>query len=323
MGRINKVFIYRKFWRTKIGGRLTAICPESVSLSEANEKMQSLLVDYRSAQKKLVPEAGSVREVVDKYLASKVCAPLTLVKLRQHLRTLLIMYGDRQLVSITSQDSEVWAGRLSSLKGGSFNGYLKSARALWAWSMKKQYVLANPFKTIDLKEEGRRERIVSEGEWRSLWSVASQEWRHMLLFFRWSACRPQDLYQAQWSWLSTCGRYITIPVQNHKTGRKTGQTRTLFLPPVLQKLVAYRSVRRSGDTIFSTSLSCLDSGFRRLCVKAGVKEGTEKLVFYSLRHTRLTELGMDKKLPLEWYRRSQGINHLSRFGTFILTRRVC
>lgn len=127
--------------------------------------------------------------------------------------------------------------------------------------------------------------------------------RSFLLLFQlvlWTGCRPGEACAARWPDLDFSKSTITL--QSHKTARKIGKARVIYVPdfllPPLRRLNEYKV--RDSDPIFTHSKGQWNTMalcqrirlLRNRAIKAGVplsSEGHNRWHLYRLRHTRASD----------------------------------
>lgn len=131
----------------------------------------------------------------------------------------------------------------------------------------------------------------------------------------WTGCRPNEAARALWEWIDWQAGTITMPPKRHKTGRKTGQARVIYLTPTLLRALkrvhdgpvrhpahvfAHRHGRdgvKGGDSTTGkpwkeNALTKRIQGWRDRAIADGVplkREGENRWHLYRLRHTRASD----------------------------------
>ena len=149
-----------------------------------------------------------------------------------------------------------------------------------------------------------RQRIITDEEFQALLRHCTDAlFRQILLTFRLTAARLGELRKLKWSMVKWDTHCWVIPPSQHKTGKTARQPkpRVIPMPPLVERMLRYRQARSGGNEyVFPDqngnqwTKDAISLRFSRLRERAriGEKEG-EKLVLYSNRHTRLTELASD------------------------------
>ena len=192
------------------------------------------------------------------------------------------------------------------------------------WAAKHRLIPANPFRGIE-QTSGEPRRPLTDGEFRALlrhatvWTKRKRprklfpsdqkrkqrpspaaRFRQVLVFLRFTGCRPGELCGLLWSDIDLAARVIRL--KRHKTSKKTKKPRLVPLHPVIIKLLAFiRRLDQPGDHVFlnhrkqSWTRLTLGQRVRRSRKAAGIPVDA---VLYGLRHafgTRAIINGVDLK----------------------------
>ena len=108
----------------------------------------------------------------------------------------------------------------------------------------------------------------------------------VLVFLRYTGCRPGELCGLEWSDIDLGAKELVL--RRHKTAKKTGRPRRVPLHPVVLKLLIFiRRLNQSGERVFLTSRktpwnrSNLSQRVRRSREAAGIPDDAK---LYGLRH---------------------------------------
>lgn len=196
------------------------------------------------------------------------------------------------------------------------------------WAAKKRLITSNPFRGVEVSR-GRPRRPLTDDEFRRLLRAASAgrrrfhaagkkrklypsdlkrlqrpsasaRWKMVLVFLRFTGCRPGELANLVWSDIDLANRELVL--WRHKTSRKTGKPRRVPIHPVVLKLLIYlRRLNQPGEYVFLThrktrwNRSNLGLRMRRTRTAAGIPDDAK---LYGLRHafgTRAILRGVDLK----------------------------
>jgi integrase len=227
-------------------------------------------------------------------------------------------------------EEKEWKKGKTKMKGlgpCSVNHHLRAARTFlnWCAAPGRRYITWNPWGAIKYLKEQGRERIVTDEEFQALlkhcttcryagrkgheprkchFCHSDGEFRQILTVMRHTTMRPGELRQMEWDEVDLDRHRIVMVAWKVKTRRRRAIT---LLPAVEEVLrnrreaaVAEHGAERglvfpgmSGEEWNRVSFSQRFRRLRTRAVKAGdleeVKKG-EKLVLYSTRHTRITEM---------------------------------
>jgi integrase len=208
----------------------------------------------------------------------------------------------------------------------SVNHHIRAAKTLFNWAAKpsRRYIDFNPWAEISYLAEKPRERVITDEEFKHLLekcadgniSGGAREFREQLIVLRHTTMRPGELRLLRWDYIQWSKHKIVFPA----TETKTKTRRPVTMLDVVEEVLAGRkarleaSGRRAEGYVFPAvgkdergkhaavdadrHIECdtFSKRFARLfnrCVKLGLIEKSkagEKLVLYSTRHTRITEL---------------------------------
>jgi integrase len=199
------------------------------------------------------------------------------------------------------------------------------------WAAKKRLIPSNPFRGVE-KTQGQPRRPLTDTEFQlllrhaSVWTKrkrtveryasgrkvctsdrrkrvrpsSAARFRQVLVFLRFTGCRPGELRHLKWQDIDLVQRVIVL--RRHKTAKKTRRPRVVPLHPVILKLLIYlRRLNQPGDCIFLNHRKTpwtrvtLDQRLRRSRAAAGIPNDA---VLYGLRHafgTRAILRGVDVK----------------------------
>jgi integrase len=208
------------------------------------------------------------------------------------------------------------------------NYCIRAAKALFTWCAKesRRFLDRNPWQEVGLLTEQPRSRVVTDEEFAHLLAHCRHgnmidgggELREELFVLRHTGLRPGELLAMRWDYVDFVTHRITFPPEVIKTRSR----RSVTILPAVEEVLAARKARSGSGYVFPGAgrdgdgkrayanadkqylVVDLSRRFRRLvraCVAKGLIQETksgEKLVLYSLRHTRITEL-VSQTLPLK------------------------
>jgi integrase len=297
------------------------------------------------------PEQGRLAgEVHDEFLDFKQAEsePLTYQHYVSKLKPFVERFGHRPLASLTEADGiafKKWllnerewvkGNKKESHKGrrvkgvgpATCNHFMRAAKTLlnWAAHPKRRHIPHNPWQEIGYLPERPRERLVTPDEFRHLMQQASDDdFRETLFFMRHTTARPGEVRMAEWD---------MIDWEHHRFDPdrlkvKTRNARSLTLLPEVEDMLLQRLERFRQKGLDTRGPIFLNAGgrpwdavtfsqrFRRLrdrCVRLGLIEAEkkgEKLVLYSHRHTRGTEMLRDEGLDVTIVSKEMGHKNIT------------
>ena len=283
----------------------------------------------RAAGSNLDRTAPTVADAVREFLQFKKStkSKRTFEYYEGYLSRLTAWYGDLEVEKVTLSHGNDFLSRLKDFRIPRFedrrlgpvsiNHHTQSARAVFNYCVECKWIATNPWRRLPkLRETGRR-RIVTDEEFAKLLAACREKsrahgelsrdenaelMRDILQVLRFTALRPGELRKLAWHHLHLENDVIVIPAEEHKTGSTTAEPHDRVVP-FLEDVKSILERRRKAyghhsrvfpnlngheweDDVFSKR-------FARLRKRAGLNEPDargERLCWYSLRHSRLTEV---------------------------------
>ncbi len=180
--------------------------------------------------------------------------------------------------------------------------FVRALKRLYQWAADEELIPKNPFKKLKAPPIGQRTRVLSAAEFERLLAVCSPAFARYLRLANETAARPGELRELRWLSVRLEERVILLTNFKAKDKRKDGmKVRRIPLTPLAVLLLAelraqrpddgpdgFVFVGRGGKPLGPNALRCSMRTARR---KAGLNtEGRERVVCYTLRHTRATDL---------------------------------
>ena len=221
---------------------------------------------------------------------------------------------------------------MNGLKNSTVNMHVRAARTFLDWCCKPSRrhvygVTMNPWEEIGYLPEKPRERVITDEELKHLLAHikdgntrgAAEEMRTQLVALRHTTMRPQELRELKWEYIHWDEHRIIFPAELVKTRNRREVSMLDVVEEALEKwkrrLEGF-GIRPHGRYVFprhghqegvrvaglgdkKQSAGKVSQRFRRLfdrCVAKGLVEkliAGERLVTYSTRHTRITELKVE------------------------------
>lgn len=174
---------------------------------------------------------------------------------------------------------------------------VQALQRLCNWAVDLEILPANPIKRMKKVTPPGRSRVLLPSEWSELLAAAKPSLGALLKFQRATACRPGEARAACWRDYSADRAIIML--RDHKTKRRTAvqKPRVIVLNAEAKRIIesiAATNERTASKAIFLNtrgapwSSSALRTAVRRACQRAGIVDGEERIVAYSIRHTAAT-----------------------------------
>ncbi len=157
--------------------------------------------------------------------------------------------------------------------------YCNVADQCLRWA-KDQGWIAVDLKRPKLKTPSKRPRDFDPKKLSKILPKLNPHVRPLAMFIATTGCRPGEACPLRWDQIDMRAKIATL--REHKTAWKTGEDRTIYLPPAA--LDVLRGIKRKGRTkyVFPSSRS---PHYTVAGLRAILRRHDEKLTPYSLRHT--------------------------------------
>jgi integrase len=213
-----------------------------------------------------------------------------------HKRTGLLPASTVKVFHVTR-----WLNAHPKWKGSRRNAVICVKRA-FNWATAEGILDVNPLRGLKKPSVKRREKILTASEWEELFgAVVDQEFKDFLTAMRETGARPGEVRK-----LTAADVNLDLGVwvlEHHKTRKKTGLPRVVYLTPTMIELCKrlcerwptgpiFRGPKRKGHRPFSRN--AIRCRFRRLRIKLPSLAG---VISYTLRHTWITD-ALERKVPV-------------------------
>ncbi|MBN9119556.1 MAG: site-specific integrase [Planctomycetes bacterium] len=176
-------------------------------------------------------------------------------------------------------------------KGGQRNTVIAVKRA-FNWADKQGVLSPNPLRNVEKPPAGRRTRIVTAEERAEiLAAVKDRNFKEFLTALYQTGCRPSEVAR-----VTAANVNLELGVwifEQHKTGKKTGKPRVIYLSPEMVEMSRRLMAERPEGRLFPSrklgrpfTQNAIRIRFRRLREKLPHLKG---VVCYSLRHSYATD----------------------------------
>lgn len=129
-------------------------------------------------------------------------------------------------------------------------GVFASVRGAFGWAVREGYIAANPFAGVTC-EPGNSGDAIEADEIPAMLRATTAAFRRVIIFCRYSGCRPGEMKHAEWPNYDIVRSCLVI--WKHKTVRKTRKPRQIILHPCLVKLLEWIRRHRPHERLIFTN----------------------------------------------------------------------
>lgn len=177
-------------------------------------------------------------------------------------------------------------------------------RAVYAWGSKEGHVTTNPAAGVDCGADGQREAIIESGdEYGAVFAALQaledeQEIRpaaaDAIRIIALTGARRGEIAGLRWRHVNLRAGVAVLPIDEHKTGKKTKKPRVIGLPAAAREIIERQPKGQPDDFVFRPARGkgaiALNKPWRMARARAGLKR---EIVLHSLRHSLASHMAMD------------------------------
>lgn len=327
MGRKARPYIWRDWYVTESGGKgIHKLCLVSEGIDKAEDALEKWLEQCRKEKADGLVQTDSpytVAEAAAEFLAHKrVTRPKSFKFYSRFIQPFVDGYGDLELSKLRLAHGTQFMTRLQELglQNTTINRHVVCAKGALNLAVDNDLIVKNPWKKLPKLPERQRERIVTDVEFEKLLAacdgciayqgklIQSQEenarlMKDVLYILRYTALRPGELRKLRWHHIQWEESLIVIPAAEQKTGTTAKHPKDRIVPMLeeAETILTARKEKYGHQPLVFPNVNgnqWADTDFSRRFIKLRERAGLdgpdhngERLCWYSLRHTRLTEAG--------------------------------
>jgi integrase len=259
---------------------LTIGAADAIGLAEARKLAAELMLEVirgkdPAAEKRAARGAGTFAEIAQRYTEEHAKKRNKSWRQADRLvrRHLLSAWGALHANTITRADVRTMMGKIGAPVLA--NQVLASASAIFTWAVNQEVLTNNPCRGVERNATVSRERVLSDAEVPLCWQafanagVAGTVLQAMLL----TGQRPGEVAHMRWQDIENGWWTMPGAADNGWPGTKNKQTHRVWLPHVVQKMIA--PLRDDeNEFVFGRSQWDLDRDMRSICRKLGIERAT-------------------------------------------------
>jgi integrase len=235
------------------------------------------------------PADPTVRQLIDAYLDAELpeLAVKSQKQRRRHLEAFAAKFGNYPWATPHKSDVKTWVRNNSAWRANDTKrSVVVSVKRLFSWAVEDDRIGRNPLAKLSWEESPPR-RAMTDAEYVRALFAAPWNVRRVLRFLRYSGARPGEAAALDWSMVDW--EMAVARIENHKTRRKTGRPKLIYLTPrVLRMLRRLHQHRRpEANWVFHNryggrwDVSDLANAMQRIRGRAGLPDDC---FLYGLRH---------------------------------------
>ncbi len=285
---------YRKSknaWFVELGGKQVRLAKGKDSERAAFEAFYRLMATR--PENLPAPDKITVATLCDLFLdhSQRHHAPDTYTHYKHFLQSFCDTYGRQTSSSVKPFHISRWLDAHPTWKAGRRHAALVVKRT-YAWADKQGLLSPSPLRALELDPSTRRTRVLTKAEQAEiLAAIRDQPFRDFVLAMLETGCRPSEVARVTAADVNLeLGVWI---LTKHKTAKKTGRPRIIYLTPPVLDLTRQLIVKHPKGALFRGPRGC--RSFSRNNIRCRFKRLRERLphlkhfVCYNLRHTYATQ----------------------------------
>jgi integrase len=278
-------------WMATIGGKqYPLVDAENTSAGKKLAYQAFYALMATMAEPSESPDAN-VASVCDEFLtwAKDNCAPKTFEGHRFWIEQFVDACGKIKVRELKPIHVTRWVNSKSTWKSTSskYNAFRNAKRA-FSWAVQLGLLEKSPLAGMRIERPQPRNDFMEESVYQSLRRKAPWPLKTVLYALRQTGARPGEICQLKWKEVEQV-RWV---LSQHKTRRKTGRVREIYLSPNMQRLMRImKSLRGGSEFVF---LNCHGQPWNTDSIRQHIKRLATKLNLntpafaYQLRHTFAT-----------------------------------
>lgn len=179
---------------------------------------------------------------------------------------------------------------------------ITSVKRAFNWAYGEGIISENPLRVLRKPPSERRERIITEAERVELYAaIKDQQFRDFVFALQETGCRPSEVRKVTAENVHLDGRVPVWIFENHKTRKRTGQPRVIYLTQSMVELTKKLMAKYPTGPLFRGPRS--RQGFTRNGIRSRFTLLRKKLphlkgvISYTFRHTYTTE-ALERGVPM-------------------------
>jgi integrase len=228
--------------------------------------------------------------------AQNQLAPASYVWYRNYLRSLITTFErDLRVSDFKPFDVTNWIDVNPQWGQGGRRGAITAVKRAFSWAVEQGLILSSPVAHIKRPPAPRRTTTLSVKQRKLIFDSASdQVFRDLLFVVERTGVRPQEVCRVEARHFDEKKGTWEFPMEEHKTGEKTGRFRIVYLPPAVIELSSLLARKHPVGPLFRNSrgnpwnANTVRLRFKRL-QRRFPHDLPDDLCMYLYRHTYATD----------------------------------
>ena len=263
MGRRNKPWFRQDvgWWVTNVRGKQIRLAKGKSEYDKKSKKEAERVFHEVMSLRPRRPDAHDARvcDIAEAFLdwAEEDCSPDTYRNYRFYIASFAEVCGHLSAANVLPRDVNRWVRSPKGRKDAPKSTWKKwnettvyNARRivfrLFTWAVDEGYLRENPIKKLKRPKPQPRQRCLTVEEWKALLGGAHGPFRVFLWALLQTGARPSELRSLTWD-MYHGDRFV---LSQHKTSKKTGTKRIIFLSDAMQRLVKRLHRKSESQHVF-------------------------------------------------------------------------
>jgi integrase len=267
----------RKLWYVQLDGIQHNLGPDQEAAFAAYHDLM------RQPREKSPVRSDSIAGLIDSFLdfTEKHRAADTYEWYQSRLQRFLDRYPDLTVRELKPFHIQEWIDSYPKLSGGSKRNLCRSIIRAMNWAAKQGYIDKSPIAGFEKPPGGKRERVITDAEWRDILAVVPDPNFQDLLLVTWeTGCRPQESLIVEARHVDLQNSRWVFPVSESKTDLP----RVVYLTDQALDICKQRMERFPAGPIFRNASNkpwtteAVNCAFIRIQIRMGLRTKQAKKI---------------------------------------------
>lgn len=239
--------------------------------------------DLMARPEKRTVASESVLALIDRFLEFVQLhrSPDTYEFYRSRLQLFAKRYPDLTTDQLRPIHVQEWIDSYPAVANGTKRNYARSIQRCLRWAEEMGLVDRSPIAHFKKPRGGKREKVISDGEWQDILAcVPDDEFRDLLTVSWETGCRPQESLRVEARHVDLVNSRWLFP----ESESKTGVPRTVYLTETALSITKRLMLRHRDGKLFRNSSGepwtsdAVNCAFNRIQVRQGIERMTDRLI---------------------------------------------